>query len=47
MTTRKAGRIGSSFDNFLAEEGILEECEVRALKEILADQLKQAMEEQH
>lgn len=38
--------IGSSFRDFLAEQGILEECEERAIKEILADQLKMAMEEQ-
>lgn len=38
------GRIGSSFDGFLAGQGILEECEERAIKQILADQIKAAME---
>ncbi len=38
------GRIGSSFDGFLAEQGILRECEEQAIKEILADQIKAAME---
>lgn len=35
--------IGSSFDAFLAEQGILEDCEYQALKEMLADQVKAAM----
>ncbi len=37
--------IGSSFDSFLEEQGMLEECEYQALKEILADQVRKAMEE--
>ena len=41
---RKKGKIGSSFDAFLAEQGILETCEERALKQILADQITAAME---
>lgn len=44
MTKRQKGRIGSSFDEFLASEGILEECEEQALKQILADQITKAME---
>jgi antitoxin HicB len=32
------------FDGFLAEEGILETCEEQALKQILADQIRAAME---
>jgi len=36
-------RIGSSFDAFLAEEGMLEEFEVRAIKEILAMQIGEAI----
>jgi antitoxin HicB len=44
MTQKKKGKIGSSFDAFLAEEGILETCEEQALKQILADQIKAAME---
>lgn len=46
MAERKKGRIGSSFDDFLEEEGILEECEERAIKQILADQVKAAMEKE-
>ncbi len=40
----KKGKLGSSFDAFLAEEGILEICEEQALKQILADQIMAAME---
>jgi len=36
-------KIGSSFDDFLAQEGILRECEEQAIKQILADQIKAAM----
>jgi len=36
--------IGSSFDEFLAEDGLLEICEEQAIKEILAEQIRQAME---
>lgn len=41
---KKKGKVGSSFDSFLAEQGILEECEEQAIKQILADQIKAAME---
>ena len=45
MSDRAAkGRIGSSFDGFLADEGILEECEAQAIKELLALQIQQAIE---
>jgi antitoxin HicB len=44
MAQKKKGKIGSSFDAFLADEGILEACEEQALKQILADQIKAAME---
>jgi antitoxin HicB len=37
------GRIGSSFDSYLDEEGIREEVEDAALKEIIADQISAAM----
>ena len=37
--------IGSSFDNFLAEEGLLEACEEQAIKELLAEQIRRAMQE--
>ena len=38
------GKVGSSFDTFLGEQGILRECEEQAIKQILADQIKAAME---
>lgn len=44
MTLRKKGKIGSSFDAFLAEQGLLQECEEQAIKQILADQIKAAMD---
>ena len=47
MAQKKKGKIGSSFDSFLAEEGILEICEEQAVKQILADQIKAAMEKDH
>ena len=37
--------IGSSFDEFLNRQGTLKACEHQALKEILADQVRQAMAE--
>src|SRR6266496_1247272 len=43
MAQKKKGKIGASFDGFLAEEGILETCEEQALKQILADQIQAAM----
>jgi antitoxin HicB len=46
MAQKKKGKTGSSFDGFLAEEGILESCEEQALKQILADQIKAAMEKE-
>ncbi|MFQ5763371.1 MAG: helix-turn-helix domain-containing protein [Rhodospirillales bacterium] len=45
MTGRK-GRIGSSFDDFLKEEGLYEEVTAGAIKQVLARQLREAMEEQ-
>jgi hypothetical protein len=44
MTHKKKGKVGSPFDDFLAEQGILEECEAQAVKQILADQIRAAME---
>jgi len=41
----KKKNTGSSFDDFLAEQGILEVCEEQAIKEILADQIRAAMQE--
>src|SRR5260370_7182476 len=43
---KKKGRIGSSFDSFLAKQGILEECEEQAIKQILANQITAAMEKE-
>ena len=40
---RKNPHIGSDFDAFLAEEGILSEVEIAAAKRVIAFQLKQAM----
>ena len=39
--------IGSSFDDFLAEEGISEEVDAGAIKKIIAYQLQQAIEKEH
>ncbi len=39
--------IGSSLDDFLEEEGILEEAESVAAKRVLAFQIRQLMEQQH
>jgi hypothetical protein len=38
---RKGGFV---FDDFLSEQGILEECEEQAIKQILAEQIQAAME---
>jgi len=39
--------IGSSFDDFLEEEGILAETEAVAVKRVIAYQVSQIMEKQH
>ena len=41
-----APHLGSSLDDFLKEEGIFEQTQNRAIKEVIAWQLKQAMQEQ-
>jgi hypothetical protein len=46
MTKQKKGKIGSSFDNFLKEEGIYEEVTARAIKRVIARQLDALMHEQ-
>ena len=46
MSTQPNPHIGSSFDAFLAEEGILEACEEQAIKELVAEQIARAMQEQ-
>ncbi|MGH8223577.1 MAG: Fis family transcriptional regulator [Woeseiaceae bacterium] len=42
---RKNKHIGSTLDEFLREEGVLEEFEARAIKEVVAWQLQQAMKQ--
>jgi antitoxin HicB len=44
---KKKARIGSSFDDFLKEEGIYEEVTARAIKRVIARQLDALMREQH
>ena len=46
MPARKKGKIGTSFDAFLAEQGMLTDCEEQAIKEILSDQIRRAMQEE-
>jgi antitoxin HicB len=41
--SRKPSYEGSNFDDFLAEEGILEQCTTAALMAVAADQLKDAI----
>ena len=43
---KKAGVSRETFDDFLAEQGLLEACEDHAIKEIIAEQLAAAMKEQ-
>ncbi|MBI3851617.1 MAG: hypothetical protein HY298_15265 [Verrucomicrobia bacterium] len=38
----KKGHIGSNFDDFLAQEGLLAECEAGALKRVVTWQLAQS-----
>jgi DNA-binding Xre family transcriptional regulator len=40
---KKKGKIGSSFDDFLKEEGTYEEVTARAIKRVLVRQLDQLM----
>jgi antitoxin HicB len=49
MITKGKGLIdrSESFDEFLAEQGLLAETEDAAIKEIIADQIKIAMDKQH
>src|SRR5437016_987214 len=42
---KKASVSRETFDEFLASQGMLEECEDRAVKEIIAEQLAAAMED--
>jgi len=43
---KQKGRIGSSFDDFLKEEGIYEEVTARAIKRVIARQLDALMVDQ-
>jgi antitoxin HicB len=43
---KKKGKIGSSFDDFLKEEGIYEEVTARAIKRVIARQLGALMQDQ-
>ena len=43
---KRKGRVGSSFDEFLQEEGILTETTAIAVKRVLAWQFEQAMEKE-
>ena len=42
---KRKGRIGSSFDDFLKEEGIYEEVTAKAIKRVIARQLGAVMRE--
>jgi hypothetical protein len=44
--TKKNPHLGSKFDDFLAEEGLLEEVTATAMKRVLAWQIAQAMKKQ-
>ena len=46
MSTKR-GRIGSSFEDYLREQGTMEETTVIAVKRVLAWQLGQAMAQEH
>jgi antitoxin HicB len=41
---KKKGRVGSSFDDFLKDEGIYEEVTARAIKRVLARQIGALMQ---
>lgn len=47
MARQKKGSVSKeTFDDFLAEQGMLEVCEDHAIKEMIAEQLAAAMKEQ-
>lgn len=46
MARKQKGKIGSSFDDFLADEGILQEVTEAAIKRVLARQIAAFMEDQ-
>jgi antitoxin HicB len=43
MSKKRNAHIGSSLDDLLKEEGIFEEVQVQAIKEVIAWQLEEAM----
>lgn len=47
MTTPNNRHIGSDFDAFLEEEGLLEEAAATAIKRVIAWQIEQEMKAQH
>lgn len=47
MPIEPKGFIGQSVEDFLKEEGIFEECEARAIKNLLALQVHEAMEREN
>lgn len=47
MNNRRNRHIGSSLDDFLKEEGVLEETRTIALKEAIAWQVQQTMEKEN
>lgn len=44
--TKKKGRIGSSFDDYLKQENLYEEVTARAIKRVIARQLDALMQDQ-
>ena len=44
---KESKHIGSSFDNFLHEEGLLAEAEATAVKRVIAYQIEKEMEDRH
>lgn len=46
MKKTKKATVGSYVDDFLAEDGLLEECEAAAMKEMISEQILAAMKSQ-
>ncbi len=44
---KKKGRIGSSFDDYLKDDGLYEKATARAIKRVIARQLDALMRENH
>ena len=47
MSKRKNRHIGSTFDDFLREEGLQAEAEATAVKRVIAHQIEKEMAERH